>query len=1024
MGLIKSHSNYVLQKKHQLLNDGTIFERDYNTLGGIGNMPSSPKNLYKNGTFVYQIQNKGEQTKFFKPSEWENDGKYITQDEIGNISETSNKVDINFKQHTYKLKDFAYYGSCVELVRSSINNIIEEFPGELYFTNKIVKDIDGTEIKIAKKLVYLVENPFNLDIHTANLSVEERNNIKYIHGDISRYDISLNNTLYTIDTIQVTSYSQQCSGVTNDIKISLQNEKETISIFAYTLQNGQQIYLYSTSKERHLNGCYLRPKESFYKEFINNLDSFQKVLLNLNSQPKYSATLEVLKETEYGYQNVYEKLTFPTSDGDYNLDISSMRFKEYINALSNYAELLDNVYCNNLYRQMTHESIKNFDWTDTLQRDEETREDYLESGDKIQKLLHICGREMDEIKFYIDGIRNSNNITYGDADNLPNYLLTDTLNIEGWDVRNIFPYELVDYKDASKKWVENTSATTKVYSAETPYYYDYIQSGNCDILSAITTTSSDTTYLDKYGILRYKIHAYSSTKKYSMEEMNNNFMKMLKLNSRHILQRKGTIEGIEMLLSLFGLRSKRMDAENYDYNITEYVAITSGITDTNIDTYNQHKTVVYDTQEYRNNIYVPYQGLPVRPYVSSNTTYLFPYFSKNKIIDGNPYYQMYGGWLNKEYSWNGDAYIISGTNYTDTLTQIPLVNDLKELVLLDDEKLYNNIVYYVKNIHDNQIFIEGQMYEILNGDNNTYYFTVTVNNHQIKVGKKQWGGVINIYSLDENNEIIVDDVDLNEYTNGKILKIYLKDKKYLHFTQNDSIITNYQIIEKNDESVSDETNYYQLYNVGWKGHIGGLGWNRLRESDKEYKIINNIKRKYNGNNPHKNGLIYDEGVEYLKYFEKLFKYAIENDEFDPNCFANYNEDIKEIAQIGFNGLINSENSCETINKHPDTKINYFCDIIVNKINNENNNNEIKQFCEIDKINNGYTLSDKTEYSRTITSDITCLDQIINLKNVDITFYVNSNNPEYIKYIDEVVLSYLTQMIPSNVILNIKINEKG
>lgn len=1013
MGLIKSHSNYVLQKKHQLLNDGTIFERDYNTLGGIGNMPSSPKNLYKNGTFVYQIQNKGEQTIFFKPSEWENGGNYITQEEIGNISETSNKVDINFKQHTYKLKDFAYYGSCVELVRSSINNIIEEFPGELYFTNKIAKDIDGTEIKSGDTKFFMIDNPFNIDIHTTNLSTEESQHLRYIHGDLNRYEVRFGTSSKTsLKTITIEKIeNKDCYGFISQIVISYGMGQMTL--YLYKLQNEKYVYVHKMTLLAALK-THICPKDNFYKAFINNLDSFQKVLLNLNSQPKYSATLEVLKETEYGYQNVYEKLTFPTSDGDYNLDISSMRFKEYINALSNYAELLDNVYCNNLYRQMTHESIKNFDWTDTLQRDEETREDYLESGDKIQKLLHICGREMDEIKFYIDGIRNSNNITYGDADNLPNYLLTDTLNIEGWDVRNIFPYEY-----NNDKWVENTSANTKVYSAETPYYRGWYKTEeNCLQFGKISTSiSADTTYIDDNDILRYKIYSYSSDKEYSMEEMNNKFMKMLKLSSRHILQRKGTIDGIEMLLSLFGLRSKRMDNGKYDYEINEYVAITSGITDEKIDTYNQHKTVVYDTQEYRNNIYVPYQGLPVRPYVSGNTTYLFPYFSKNKIIDGNPYYQMYGGWLNKEYSWNGNAYIISGTNYTDTLTQIPLVNDLKELVLLDDEKLYNNIVYYVKNIQDNQIFIEGQMYEILSGDNNTYYFTVTVNNHQIKVGKKQWGGVINIYSLGENNKISVNDVNLNEYTNGKILKIYLKDKKYLHFTQNDSIITNYQIIEKDDTQVSDETNYYQLYNVEWKEHIGGLGWNRLRESDKEYKIINNIKRKYNGNNPHKNGLIYDEGVEYLKYFEKLFKYAIENDEFNPNCFANYNEDITEIAQIGFNGLINSENSCETIKKHQDTKINYFCDII-------DNNNEIKKFCEIDKINDGYTLSDKTEYSGTITSNVTCLDQIINLKNVDITFYVNSNNTEYIKYIDEVVLSYLTQMIPSNVILNIKINEKG
>ena len=79
---------------------------------------------------------------------------------------------------------------------------------------------------------------------------------------------------------------------------------------------------------------------------------------------------------------------------------------------------------------------------------------------------------------------------------------------------------------------------------------------------------------------------------------------MLKMNSRAILKKKGTIEGIESLLSLFGLKSKRWfesmfqddyrtkqtlsnsrDVKtylDYDYNIIEYVTAKKQLKDINI----------------------------------------------------------------------------------------------------------------------------------------------------------------------------------------------------------------------------------------------------------------------------------------------------------------------------------------------------------------------------------------------------------------------------------------------------------
>lgn len=45
----------------------------------------------------------------------------------------------------HSLGDFAYYGSAVELVRASIDDIIKRFPAELYFSDTIVT-MGGTSI--------------------------------------------------------------------------------------------------------------------------------------------------------------------------------------------------------------------------------------------------------------------------------------------------------------------------------------------------------------------------------------------------------------------------------------------------------------------------------------------------------------------------------------------------------------------------------------------------------------------------------------------------------------------------------------------------------------------------------------------------------------------------------------------------------------------------------------------------------------------------------------------------------------
>ena len=125
-----------------------------------------------------------------------------------------------------------------------------------------------------------------------------------------------------------------------------------------------------------------------------------------------------------------KSFTFPTTHGGYNLAVNIVKYEHYIDSLTQVASFYDEYYCDNLYRCMTHESIKNFDFSYTRSYEDGQTDAYIEGGEKFQNTLRLIAREFDEIKYYIDNLRNSTRITYDNIGNIPDYFLTDTLDIE------------------------------------------------------------------------------------------------------------------------------------------------------------------------------------------------------------------------------------------------------------------------------------------------------------------------------------------------------------------------------------------------------------------------------------------------------------------------------------------------------------------------------------------------------------------------------------------------------------------
>lgn len=1091
MGYIKSHSNYVIKKHHQLTNDGTIYERDITTIGGLNQFAKGQTPIYQSGNFIITVNNESSFVKDYSSNNWVKNSN--SQDEVWTLTNLSGitssdiaTVDI-VKQDYYSLRDFAYYGSCSELIRSSITDIINRFPGELYapimengsgitmyYTDKTKPNEDQT--KLYKDGWFLLDNPFNINIYTKEININENiDTLKYFaNNGYSNYVISNTDTFNeeedTISSWKVESY--ECGKLINsdnsveDIKliakITIGNSKKNIEIVALKSDNGSIVYLTNTDGL----GYHIRPKYSFYQQFIKSLDSFQAILLNTESKPKYSALFEIIKENSFGYYTEMKRYTFPTTFGGYNLSVNDPAYTIYLNNFIDIANYYDETFCDNLYRSMCHEAIKNFDWSYTREYSDGDADEYIFGGTRIQNVLRLIAREFDELKYYIDGIGNASIISYNNNNNMPSDLLTDSLLNDGWDFTNITPF----VKNTDGKFIRNEALEIYPYSSNNENvcykdgYFIEFSGDNCDYTATYENASDKEMYKVQNGTLKTRIKQYFSDAKYTMDDVNNLFMKILRLNSRQIYRHKGSIEGIEMILSLFGLRSKRWyekklinkkvqrifspynlgdcatDNNEYDYEIKEYLAFASPLEDSLkymnnsneyvIDWYNQTKTITYDTDDYRNGIYTEYQGLPVKYYDSEDgKRYLLPYFDKDAIIDGSPYYQLNGGWLWKNVQFNSNDDVIYNS-YTETIKNVPSVANLKELFSVPYNELTDGTIYQVRDISTNYIIIDGVVYDIYNEYNNgnTYeYFIVTVANNSVKVGQQLFIDDILVSSPYGSGEEMKEELHyLLNYENGNEIRIYIIDNKcsaresymleinYLDAT----IFKNGKIITNNQNNL---TNYFQITNRSYKNKLvlNGNGWKQLAEDDSDLKKIDSLENYFNGNNPHLGNMKYDNGAEYLSYFKKLFKYAIENEEFDPRCYYGTPMEtiLMEIGKIGF----------DMIDEIAIDKIDYFGDyyqsdnvqgVIIQTLFKYDNDKTSNEYYNLTTSPKWAVASSKFKNNKGYP------EQIVNIKRFDIIFNVDVTDLDFIKYMDDVILKYVSQMIPHNTIINIIYNKKN
>lgn len=131
--LVKSYSNYVIQEEHQTTKKGKIYERDITTIGGRNSFDAHQRPVYTSGNFIITTSVDETLPKPKNTVEWDKtpdgDSDLWTWDDVEDVTQEDDaSIEIELKPDVYDLRSFAYFGSCIELIRASLNHIISIFP--------------------------------------------------------------------------------------------------------------------------------------------------------------------------------------------------------------------------------------------------------------------------------------------------------------------------------------------------------------------------------------------------------------------------------------------------------------------------------------------------------------------------------------------------------------------------------------------------------------------------------------------------------------------------------------------------------------------------------------------------------------------------------------------------------------------------------------------------------------------------------------------------------------------------------
>jgi len=437
---------------------------------------------------------------FSTPISLENLG--INSDEESRLIFQKNfKVFPNFDLS--QITNFTQYGSMVKRMSVSVQNIINYFPAGIESTSM---GIDYTTGITADNIIYYSEydqtkielnvsrlrNPFSVDFSTnssRNLDVRENevSPLRNISVGFTKYSLFLNGGEYKLTSLQPTT-----SLSTGILKFYVQGNPFSGQSFTY-------------------DDLVIRPNDTeVNKSYSMYFDEVEKYLLNRDVSPIYTATFKVPRESDDGtFSIASNRISWPLY-GQWNLDILTSRFQNYLTQLNDVSQEFDGYKTNIISRFMITGSLKEFDTSDQ----------------KIEKTLQIYGRSFDESKKFIDALAYMNSVNYNTGNDIPSQLLRNLSQTLGWET-NISP-------------ISNDEFLNSVFGG------------------------SNTDQSQFSGL---------STEK-TPDELNYEYYRNLILNSGYLFKSKGTRKSIEYLMKLIGAPDALVEFNEYVYLADQKISVT------------------------------------------------------------------------------------------------------------------------------------------------------------------------------------------------------------------------------------------------------------------------------------------------------------------------------------------------------------------------------------------------------------------------------------------------------------------
>jgi hypothetical protein len=245
------------------------------------------------------------------------------------------------------------------------------------------------------------------------------------------------------------------------------------------------------------------------KVFAEDFNEVEKFLLNRLVRPEYTAAFQVPQQNDDGqYYTNYQNVTWP-KDGQWNLDIRSFLFDDYLSQLEEIAVNLDSFKTNLISRFLITASLKEFD---TI-------------GQKVEKVFQIYGRSFDQIKQFIDALAYMNSVNYNPENDIPSQLLVNLSQTLGWS-SNFSP--ITDEDFLSSVFGNTSTPTYPGYArALTPTELNYQFYRNLILNSAYLFKSKGTRRSIEFllrmigapeSLIEYNEHIYLADQKINLDQ--------------------------------------------------------------------------------------------------------------------------------------------------------------------------------------------------------------------------------------------------------------------------------------------------------------------------------------------------------------------------------------------------------------------------------------------------------------------------------------------------------------------------